>query len=142
MEAIFAMGDEFINTQVLRFSLSYKTHQINFNFNRKVTMMKLIKMSTAAMLASIISISAVADENHHPGEDQAAASQMPAAGGQMPKMNQQGPMAGMMGQQGQMPMMQMMHQKQAMMQEHMKKTEGHLANIEALLKQLVELQKK
>ncbi|RUM94548.1 MAG: hypothetical protein DSZ28_02620 [Thiothrix sp.] len=97
--------------------------------------MKLIKMSTAAILASIISISAVADEDHHPGEDQAASSQMP-------EMNQQGQMPGMMGQPGQMPMMQMMQQKQAMMQEHMKKTEGHLANIEALLKQLVELQKK
>jgi len=109
--------------------------------------MKLIRMSTAAMLASIISISAVADEDHHPGQDQAETSQTPTAGGQMP---------GMMGQQGQMPMknrmmngqgrgmpmMQMMQQKQAMMQEHMKKTEGHLANIEALLKQLVELQKK
>jgi hypothetical protein len=104
-------------------------------------------MSTAAMLVSIISISVVADEDHHPGQDQAETSQTSTAGG---------PMSGMMGQQGQMPMknrmmngpergmpmMQMMQQKQAMMQEHVKNTERHLANIEALLKQLVELQKK
>ncbi len=41
-----------------------------------------------------------------------------------------------------MPMMKMMQERQAMMQAHMMKMETHMANIEALLQQLVELQKK
>ena len=36
----------------------------------------------------------------------------------------------------------MMQQKMAMKQAHMKKMEAHLANIEALLRELVEMQKK
>jgi hypothetical protein len=54
--------------------------------------------------------------------------------GGMPMMNYQ-PASGM-------PMMQMMQQRQGMMQEHMQKMEAHLAAIEDLLWQLVELQKK
>ncbi len=63
--------------------------------------------------------------------------------GQMPMMyGQQGQMPMMYGQQGQMPWMQMMQQRQAVMDEHMKRMEAHMANIESLLQQLVELQKK
>ncbi len=63
--------------------------------------------------------------------------------GQMPMMyGQQGYMPMMYGQQGQMPMLQLMQQRHAVADEHMKKMEQHMANIEALLKQLVELQKK
>ena len=65
--------------------------------------------------------------------------------GMMPMMvggNQGGMMPMMMGSnQGGMPMMKMMQQKQAMMKNHMKIMETRLANIEALLQQLVELQK-
>jgi hypothetical protein len=57
-------------------------------------------------------------------------------GGTSMMRGQQGRMPMMQGQQGRMPMM--MQMKQA----HMKKMETHLANIEALLKQLVELQTK
>ncbi len=63
--------------------------------------------------------------------------------GQMPMMyGQQGRMPMMYGQQGQMPMLQLMQQRHAVADAHMKKMEQHMANIEALLKQLVELQKK
>ncbi|HFD86237.1 MAG TPA: hypothetical protein ENJ35_01005 [Gammaproteobacteria bacterium] len=63
--------------------------------------------------------------------------------GGMPMMNgPQGGMPMMRGGRGGMPMMQMMQKKQAMMQQHMRTVEGRLANIEALLKQLVALQKR
>jgi len=51
-------------------------------------------------------------------------------------------MGGMQGHnKGGMPMMEMMKERQAMMQEHMGKMETSLSNIEALLQQLVDLQK-
>jgi hypothetical protein len=43
---------------------------------------------------------------------------------------------------GAMPGIQMMQERQAMMEEHRQIMEGHLANIEALLVQLLEAQKK
>ena len=73
---------------------------------------------------------------------------------QMPMMNSgqgQAPMMGMNARQGKMPMMNMtaeqgkipvmMQKQQGIMQAHMKKMEEHSANIEALLRELVELQK-
>jgi len=62
----------------------------------------------------------------------------------MPHMmyGQPGHMPMMEGKQGQMSYMQMMQQRHAAADEHMKRMETHMANIEALLKQLVELQKK
>ena len=74
------------------------------------------------------------------------------AGGPMPMMGcQHGRMPMMHHQQGGMPMMgvpggmrrpQMRQQMMAMRQQHMQTMETRLANIEALLQQLVELQKK
>ena len=63
--------------------------------------------------------------------------------GRMPNMPMMGgnPMYSQPMPQGRMPMMQMRQQKHAMKAAHMKKMETSLANIEALLKQLVELQK-
>ena len=48
----------------------------------------------------------------------------------------------MEGEKGQMPYMQMMQQRHAAADEHMKRMEAHMDRVEALLKQLVELQKK
>ena len=48
----------------------------------------------------------------------------------------------MEGEKGQMPYMQMMQQRHAAADEHMKRMEAHMDKVEALLKQLVELQKK
>lgn len=76
------------------------------------------------------------------GNQQARMPAMNAPQGMMPMMGQGG--APMMPNQGfYMPMMnmQMMQQKQAMMEQHKKTMENRLANIEALLKELVELQK-
>ena len=64
----------------------------------------------------------------------------------MPMHNPDYPMhanKGMMGGNGSgMPMMQMMKEKHAAMQAHMKIVETRLENIEGLLQQLVDLQKK
>ncbi len=57
-------------------------------------------------------------------------------------MKAMGNMPMMGGMNGEMPMMKMMEERQAMMQEHMKKMETSMGNIESLLQQLVELQKK
>jgi hypothetical protein len=70
--------------------------------------------------------------------EETTAAQAPA----MPMM--QGGKGGMMpGQPGGMGMMMSpeMMQRQEMMQKHMATMEGHLANIEALLRELVELDK-
>jgi len=65
--------------------------------------------------------------------------------GGMPMMGG-GPRGGMPmmggGPRGGMPMMQMMERKQAMMRQHMQTVEQRLGNIEALLRELVELQKR
>lgn len=90
--------------------------------------MKIVKMVVISTLVSAVSLTAMASTT---GE-----TEIEGYGpGSMPMMQ---------GQQGQggMPMMNMMREKQAMMQTHMKTMETHMANIEALLQQLVELQKK
>jgi len=81
---------------------------------------------TMAMTILVASISLVAHaDSEHSGQEQEMTSHsMPEKG------------------MGGMPMMKKMQGKQAMMQAHMSKMETHLANIEALLKQLVELQQK
>ncbi len=65
--------------------------------------------------------------------------------GPMPMMGR-GPRGGMPmmggGPRGGMPMMQMMERKQAMMRQHMQTVEQRLGNIEALLRELVALQKR
>ena len=116
--------------------------------------MSITKSLTMAVLATTISFSAVADSGHHDDEKAVKTStETPMAAGQMPMMagqqggmpmmqGQPGGMPMMQGQQGGMPMMQMMQERHAMMQAHMTKMETHMANIEALLRQLVELQKK
>ena len=96
--------------------------------------MSITKNITLALLAAMVSFSALADSGHHDDEKVVKTStETPMAGGQMPMMQ---------GQPGGMPMMQMMQERHAMMQAHMTKMETHMANIEALLQQLVELQKK
>jgi hypothetical protein len=115
--------------------------------------MSIKKNITLAILASMVSISALADSGHHKdGEVVKTSTAAPMAGGKMPMMADQkggmpmmkgqGNMPMMQGQQGGMPMMQMMQERHAMMQAHMTKMETHMANIEGLLRQLVELQKK
>lgn len=97
--------------------------------------MKMVKMVVISTLVSAVSLTAMASPT---GE-----TEIEGYGpGSMPMMQGQGGMPMMRGQQGNMPMMNMMREKQAMMQTHMKTMETRLANIEALLQQLVELQKK
>lgn len=109
-------------------------------------MMSITRTMTMTVLVTLVSFSAIADSGHHPEETGTkTSSQMPMANGQMQMMgSQQGGMPMMKGQ-GNMPMMggdmkdmPMME----MMQGHMNKMETHLATIEILLQQLVELQKK
>ncbi|MCB1753652.1 MAG: hypothetical protein KDI74_18235 [Gammaproteobacteria bacterium] len=115
--------------------------------------MSITKNITLALLAAMVSFSALADSGHHDDEKVVKTStETPMAGGQMPMMaGQKGGMPMMEGQGNMpmmggnmegMPMMQMMQERQAMMQAHMTKMETHMANIEGLLKQLVELQMK
>ena len=126
--------------------------------------MSITKSLTMAILTTAVSFSAIADSGHHDDEKAVkVAADTPMAGGQMPMMQgqqggmpmmqgqpggmpmmqgQPGGMPMMQGQPGGMPMMQMMQERHAMMQAHMTKMETHMANIEALLQQLVELQKK
>ena len=116
--------------------------------------MSITKNITLALLAAMVSFSALADSGHHDDEKAVKISaETPVAGGQMPMtqgqqggmpmmQGQSGGMPMMQGQPGGMPMMQMMQERHAMMQAHMTKMETHMANIEALLQQLVELQKK
>jgi len=117
-------------------------------------MKNISKVMTMAVLAVSVPLSAMADTGQHPEESQTdTTSQMPMTSGQNPMMsNQQGNMPMMSNQQGNMPMMggnmdsmpmmKMMQERHAMMQAHMVRMETHMANIEALLGQLVELQKK
>jgi type IV secretory pathway protease TraF len=95
--------------------------------------MRIVKMIVISTLTSAVSLAAVAS----PAEDTRVEEAASEAIHMM--RSQQGGMPMMQGQQGGMPMMQQRH---TMMQEHMKTMETHMANIEALLKQLVELQKK
>ena len=104
--------------------------------------MSITKNITLAILAAVVSFSALAD-SEHPDDGKAVktSTEKPMAGGQMPMMaGQKGGMPMMQGQ-GNMPMMKMMQERHTMMQAHMRKMETHMANIEDLLKQLVELQK-
>lgn len=95
--------------------------------------MKLLNLMTATALATTISFSAMAETEHHPEEAaESASAKMPMGGGQMPMMG---------AQQGGMMNPQMMQNMMAMRQKHMQTMETRLANIEALLRQLVELQK-
>ena len=104
--------------------------------------MNLKKVTTMAMVMLFVSFPVMADSDHSKEEAGASTStKMPMASGQMPMMgNQPGNMPMTQGQG--MPMMQMMQERHAMMQAHMQKMETHMANIEALLEQLVELQKR
>ena len=126
--------------------------------------MSITKNITLALLAAMVSFSALADSGHHDDEKAVKTStETPVAGGQMPMtqgqqggmpmmqgqsggmpmmQGQPGGMPMMQGQPGGMPMMQMMQERHAMMQAHMTKMETHMANIEALLQQLVEMQKR
>lgn len=121
--------------------------------------MKIVKMIVISMLTSSVSLAAVASQAGAlereeampmmPGgmpmmrDQQGGMPMMQSQQGGMPMMQgQHGGMPMMQGQQGGMPMMQMMQQRHAMMDEHMRKMEVQLSNIESLLKQLVELQKK
>lgn len=98
--------------------------------------MKIVRMIVITTLASAVSLAAVANPAQETKMEGTTSEAMPIMQGQ------QGAMPMMHSQQGGMPMMQMMQQRQAMMQEHMKKMETHMSNVEGLLKQLVELQKK
>ena len=109
-------------------------------------------LTAVAILAATISFSSsVGAENQPETVTQHASPPMPMAGGRMPMMGgPQGRMPMMHGQGEEMPMMggpggmlnpQMMQQMMAMRLQHMQTMETHLANIEALLQQLVELQK-
>ena len=112
--------------------------------------MKNLKIIAVSTFAAVISISVIADENHKSEAPiklaENTTQSMPMMGGGqggMPMMGgNQGGMGMMHGNKGGMPPMMMnMQQKQAMMQAHMVKMETHMANIEALLKELVELSK-
>lgn len=92
--------------------------------------MKVVKTISIAMFVSTISLTALADSGHH--DDEGSKSSIP----EKAYVNNQMPMMGK-----DMPMMEMMQQRHAMMDTHMKKMETHMANVEALLEQLVELQK-
>jgi len=91
--------------------------------------MNILNMIAVSTVATIISFSAFADQNHKLQapckSDRNTTQTMPMMGG-----NQNG-----------MSMMQHMQQRQAMMQVHMVKMETHMENIDASLKQLVELSK-
>lgn len=107
--------------------------------------MNSIKLVMISALISIISMSAFA-EMPTMGNQQ---GNMPMMGNQqsnMPMMgNQQGNMPMMGNQQGNMPMMgnrqAMMHSMMSMKQQHMYQMQNRLANIEALLRELVAIQK-
>ena len=72
------------------------------------------------------------------GDDYGNRQNMPQGYSQGNMMN---PMMMRMCQQGNnMPVMKMMQEKQAVMQQHRRVMENRLANIEALLQQLVDLQ--
>ena len=86
--------------------------------------MNISKTIVMTVLVSSLSFAVNADSDHKEGGQEMPSHSMPQAG------------------MGGMPMMQMMQEKQAMMKQHMTTMETHLANIEALLKQLVELQQK
>jgi hypothetical protein len=121
--------------------------------------MKILNMIVVSTFATVVSFSALADQNHKSeapfkpaynttqtmpmmGGNQGGMGMMQGNRGGMPMMGgNQGGMPMMHGNKGGMPMMMKMQQKQAMMQAHMLKMETHLANIEALLKELVELSK-
>ena len=107
-------------------------------------MMHLKRATMITILMMSVSVSVMADSGHSKEEIKTGtATQMPMASEQMPmKGDQPGTMPMMGGNMGNMPMMQMMQKRHAMMQAHMLKMETHMANIEALLGQLVELQKK
>lgn len=112
--------------------------------------MKLLNAMMITTLVTAVSLSAVAEMGHDVAKaTETAPSQMPAASGHMPmmggqpgEMKGQGNMPMMAGGMEGMPMMKMMQERHAVMQAHMVKMETHMANVEALLTQLVELQKK
>ncbi len=66
----------------------------------------------------------------------------PGSMGMMSRDDSGMPMMNMMGKQGGMPMMDMMKERHTEMKTHMGTMETRLANIENLLRQLVDLQKK
>lgn len=76
-------------------------------------------------------------------EEAAAAQAQEAASGEMSGMQGMKPMGGMQGMQSKGGMMspEMMQQQRKMMKDHMTKMENHMANIEALLREMVEQNK-
>jgi len=96
--------------------------------------LRALALSGALLVAPVAT--ALADEG-------AAAQAQAAAKGEMSGMQGTMPMGGMQGMQAKGGMMspEMMATKQEMMKEHMTKMEDHMANIEALLRELVELNK-
>ena len=97
--------------------------------------MNSIKLVIISALISVLSVNAYAEM-----------PMMDNQQGNMPMMdNQQGNMPMMGNRQGSMPMMGNRHEMmQAMMStkhQHMQQMENHLANIEALLRELVAIQK-
>lgn len=98
--------------------------------------MRFSKLWVISGLITVASLSFVvlADQNADTSNGQSM-PMMQGHQGNMPMMH------GMQGQPNGMPMMQMMQQRQAKMDDHMQKMETHMANIKALLEQLVELQK-
>jgi hypothetical protein len=101
------------------------------------------KTLLAGIVATSLLVPVFADSEGTHDEPMRPANGMNMPGQGMMMNGPQGGMPMMRGRQGGMPpMMQMMQQKQAMMQQHMQVVEGRLANIEALLKELVSLQKR
>ncbi len=102
-----------------------------------MNIVKMIAISTLASTVALTSSAAISGEAKSAGDAKTA---YPT--GQHMMYGQPGHMPMMDGTQSQMPYIQMMQQRHAIADEHMQRMEKHMANIEALLKQLVELQKK
>lgn len=100
--------------------------------------MKIIQAVAVTFFVTTVSFGAMADSDNHPKKDMSGKNtSMPMTSGAMP-MGQGGMMKG-----GGMRMMdpEKMKQRQEMMKVHMKTMEQHQANIEALLRELVAIQK-
>lgn len=98
--------------------------------------MKVINMIAIAAIVTTASFSVLAGET-----DKALTDPQAVTAATEHHTGKQGGIPMMDGKQGGMPMMEMMQKKQDAMQEHMQKMETHMVNIEAMLKELVQLQK-
>ena len=93
--------------------------------------MKIVKLIAVPTLATTVALAVLASAS----EQVKPSSEVEGSPATMPMMGAQ--QGGMMTPQ----MMQKMQNRMAMQRQHMQTMETHLANIEALLRQLVELQK-